>query len=1287
MNDYVYGIRFEGDHRDLTRTMQSVANDGKKLNRELAGIGGAASQAARDLDRTKSSMSGAGQVSRGAGSEFRNLRSAVQSIDTARLNRSLAAYGRTTERTRDQQRAFSRSTREVAASLARQNARPAAEEIRRYGREARSAAGATRDLNRETRSLSGSFSGLRGAIAAVGLGLLVQQTVGVGTALESVDNSFLAVTGSAGASARELAFVRQEAARLGQDFLALATSHAQLTAAAAGTSLAEAEIREISIAVSEAMTVLGRSTDDARGAMRAIEQIMSKGSVQAEELRGQLGERVPGAFIIAARAMGVTEKQLNKMLEQGEVLAEDFLPRFARELRSTFAAGLPTAMTSTRAELNRLSNAFRDAQQAFNQSGFLAGITRGAVALAEALRDPEILGALDRIGELAGDVLTAAAENLDLIAAAGIGLAAAKIASTVAGIAASMRLLNIALLANPFTAIPAAIGLAVGAMIAFGDSAEDADTRITNLSDALDVLRTAEGDVRPLIDDATAALKDQETQSYATTRALERAIEMANLVQQQKRIRTEIESLDAAAIAAGQTGSDRRRLGLMAGANLRERAQTAAGAQTRSALELSERRDALEAELGRIEEARRKLLLIAQAPEITHAADAYTPPPSNRRPKKPAVEDAPKEDKAITKLRRELRAIADEMDPLGGKIRKINENLATLQAGLSKGLIDPAEARSLANGLELQLLALDPLAAKVEEYTSMETFSAKAMAEAEARQRALEKTRKDGRKALEEAVVSLAEELELAQLSERDRQVEIESRNLLNLAKAEGLELNDREIEQLREIAAQHVDAQIAIEERKRAEERAAAAARQTWERVAGGIQSSLAGAFRSALDGGVDLFSQFRDRVIGIFKDLAAEIAASLVLQPVLGGISQSFGAQPGAGTGSLLGGLGQNLAGSLVSKILPDFGINAALGSLGSSLFGVAPSVVATNVGSIGAASAATSGIVGSGGSLFGLGAAGGPLALGALAAGGLVFGGKLFGDNGVGPNAGARIGFDDAGQAFLKATGADNGGNTGRVVAEAERAIAALNAISAQTGGRYDTAGIDISLAIREFAKQGGLHNTADDLVRDILESGVLRNVEQSTIDDILEEGVEPWLQASAAAAQEADRLASAFTDAAASLRGAIEDLQLSDLSPLSADKQLSRARASFDNLAAQVDQGDLDSLTDLPTTARAFLEKSKAFHGSAAPQYLTDFNAVAAVLNRAAARAEEEAIKATEKTSPPPVQEVTAPALQDELQALKAEVQALGKTNQRLVAEAQAQKVAGGATTWFEGDGDY
>ena len=215
--------------------------------------------------------------------------------------------------------------------------------------------GSFKKLNRGVKSASAAVFSLRGAFAAVGAVGLGRSLVNASVSLERINNTMRAATGSAAGAAAEMSFVRSEAQRLGLDLESSATQFAQLAAAAKGTSLAGAQTREIFTAVSEASTVLGLSSEQTRGALRALEQMISKGNVQAEELRGQLGERLPGAFQIAARAMGVTTEKLNDMLETGDVAADQLLPALAKELRATFGPEVERAAKSTQATLNRLN--------------------------------------------------------------------------------------------------------------------------------------------------------------------------------------------------------------------------------------------------------------------------------------------------------------------------------------------------------------------------------------------------------------------------------------------------------------------------------------------------------------------------------------------------------------------------------------------------------------------------------------------------------------------------------------------------------------------------------------------------------------------------------------------------------------------------------------------------------------------------------------------------------------------------------------------------------------------
>lgn len=73
-----------------------------------------------------------------------------------------------------------------------------------------------------------------------------------------------------------------------------------------------------------------------QGVMRAFEQMLSKGTVQAEELRGQLGDRLPGAFIFAAQAMGISTGELDRMLKAGQVVSAEMIPKLAERLVEVF---------------------------------------------------------------------------------------------------------------------------------------------------------------------------------------------------------------------------------------------------------------------------------------------------------------------------------------------------------------------------------------------------------------------------------------------------------------------------------------------------------------------------------------------------------------------------------------------------------------------------------------------------------------------------------------------------------------------------------------------------------------------------------------------------------------------------------------------------------------------------------------------------------------------------------------------------------------------------------------
>ena len=78
---------------------------------------------------------------------------------------------------------------------------------------------------------------------------------------------------------------------------------------------------------------LGGSQEQANGILLAATQVFGKGKVSAEELRGQIGERLPGAVAMFAKATNRTTAELDKGLEQGVVSVEEFVQFYKRSVR------------------------------------------------------------------------------------------------------------------------------------------------------------------------------------------------------------------------------------------------------------------------------------------------------------------------------------------------------------------------------------------------------------------------------------------------------------------------------------------------------------------------------------------------------------------------------------------------------------------------------------------------------------------------------------------------------------------------------------------------------------------------------------------------------------------------------------------------------------------------------------------------------------------------------------------------------------------------------------------
>lgn len=262
---------------------------------------------------------------------------------------------------------------------------------------------AIKKTNALSRSLKNMFVGVMGTFA-------VKSIVDATVKLDTLQRSMTALAGSEEGGKSQLSYLRQEAERLGQSFETIADSYKNLFAAGVGAGWSSTDIQNVFSSVLEAGTVLGSSKQQIGGALMALEQMISKGKVSMEELRRQLGNALPGAMQLGAKAMGVTSEQFQEMLKNG-LESEIFVKRFAKTLHEEYGQKSVLASKSLRAELERLGNAVFFLQTALLDGENMEGVAEAIREITKLISSPMFLQGINQIGKLVAFL----AKNIKLI--------------------------------------------------------------------------------------------------------------------------------------------------------------------------------------------------------------------------------------------------------------------------------------------------------------------------------------------------------------------------------------------------------------------------------------------------------------------------------------------------------------------------------------------------------------------------------------------------------------------------------------------------------------------------------------------------------------------------------------------------------------------------------------------------------------------------------------------------------------------------------------------------------
>lgn len=331
-------------------------------------------------------------------------------------NRAGAAAGRVSP----QVNRVSQSKRQLASDTNR-----ATQAVTLFGNETRTTLSFMQRMRGEVIALAASYIGLFGAYQRV------TEAANAYRAVERAQQNLgVAFAGDTAKVAQEMAFLNAEADRLGFTFQTLADGYGKISVGAQSAGFTIADTRQLFVSIIEAARVSGQSIEQTNGILRAFDQILSKGKIQAEELRGQLGDRMTGAFKLFADALGVTTAELDEMLKKGDVLADrDTLIKVAERLAAVYGGQLPQALASVGFAMDQFGRTIEKINLLMAE-GLVDSIKQASNSLAAFVNSQQGQETFRSIGEAAGALIAILAqipEYLDLITLAAKVLIAVKI--------------------------------------------------------------------------------------------------------------------------------------------------------------------------------------------------------------------------------------------------------------------------------------------------------------------------------------------------------------------------------------------------------------------------------------------------------------------------------------------------------------------------------------------------------------------------------------------------------------------------------------------------------------------------------------------------------------------------------------------------------------------------------------------------------------------------------------------------------------------------------------------
>ncbi len=268
--------------------------------------------------------------------------------------------------------------------------------LKQFNRELNNTKNKIKDVEKTSTVFGGLF---KFAGAYIGIRSIIQ---GVTSLVRTTSNLQLMQASIEGLtkSTQDWQYVQDEAFRTGTRVEAVARGYKNFYSSATMAGFDKKSIQGMYSDILTASRAIGASQEQTSGALLALEQMISKGTVSMEELRRQLGNALPGAFEIGAKAMNMTTKEFNEFVKTGKLASTEFVPKFIKTLIDTYGGGFEKITKTTDFALGQLGVAWQQFQVEIMTGETGEALAKGLNELTRFIKSPEFKNFAKLLGEI-----------------------------------------------------------------------------------------------------------------------------------------------------------------------------------------------------------------------------------------------------------------------------------------------------------------------------------------------------------------------------------------------------------------------------------------------------------------------------------------------------------------------------------------------------------------------------------------------------------------------------------------------------------------------------------------------------------------------------------------------------------------------------------------------------------------------------------------------------------------------------------------------------------------------